>query len=118
MFGYSYFKKLFNDLDYQKKIVLLNHIFHVDSILSFSITLRDNKIIFRLYNGNFYQFVFNFLYQSDYYIYSMFEGRYCLYYIYPMSSSFNENSSYYLLVQLLLSDDINYIEKMFQLLLS
>lgn len=118
MFGYHYFKKLFDTLEYQHKILFLYHVFHVDNIFCFSITLRKNKVIFRLYNGKFYQYVFNFECQTDYYIYSFFEGRYCLYYIYPKSNSFDENSSYYWLVKLLLSDDTNYLKNLFQLFLS
>ena len=114
MFGCYYFRSLFNKLDYCHKLILLSNIFDIKNITVFSISIRDNKLIIRLYQSHFFiQYVFVFKCCSDSFITDFFQEGVRCYYIYPERYEGASNYSYYLLSQLLLSNDREEIKNIF-----
>ena len=119
-FGYYCFEKLFFQLEEEKRKRVLQHIFSLQNILVYSIVFRDNKIIFRLFDGyRFYQFVFRFSYTKGDSVVVTEEMRYynCIIYLYNFKEfdeknldSVSVDNSF---ICLLLSDNEESITQMF-----
>jgi len=58
--GYNFFMSKFNLLSEGKQIEILEKIFGLNNVSFFDTYVRDRRIVFRIYNGKYYQFKFSF----------------------------------------------------------
>ena len=114
MFGCYYFKKLFDQLDYSHKIILLSNIFDLEDISSFSVLIRKNRIIFRFFCHSFFiQYIFIFDCKKSSFIECYSQKRIECYYIYPKSYENYFDCPYCSLVSLFLCSDKEKITDIF-----
>lgn len=107
MNGYQIFNNFFSCLDEKDKIKILEGIFSIQNFSLYSISVRDNKLLFRIYSNNiFYQFAFVFDENNDKKAFFKSIGpRFVQYTIYPFYYLDSFGYPYSSFVKVLLSSD-------------
>ncbi len=118
MLGSEIFKGIFDLLDAKEQKMILRNIFSLYNVSIYSVFLRENKIVFRIYDSNvFYQYEFVFEQNGGSFL-SFSDGpRFQHYLIYPFYYHSHSHSHYeypyFNLVKLLLSTDVKEIISLF-----